>query len=156
MFKMNSRPLYLAHHGIKGMKWGVRRFRNKDGSLTAAGKKRYGKGDAKQINKAQMQVISGSRQVTGGLRSINSLSNTGPRNRYNRRPNLTQEEMDRMSDKDLRDLVNRLNLEQQYSDLTRDTESRSRISSGLDYTDAILSIAGGALTVAAALKILRG
>lgn len=30
----------LAHHGIKGMKWGVRRFQNKDGSLTAAGKKR--------------------------------------------------------------------------------------------------------------------
>ena len=30
----------LRHHGIKGMKWGVRRFQNKDGSLTAAGKKR--------------------------------------------------------------------------------------------------------------------
>lgn len=32
----------LTHHGILGMKWGVRRFQNKDGSLTAAGKKRYG------------------------------------------------------------------------------------------------------------------
>ncbi len=32
---------YLAHHGIKGMKWGVRRFQKKDGSLTPAGKKRY-------------------------------------------------------------------------------------------------------------------
>ena len=31
----------LYHHGIKGMKWGVRRFQNEDGSLTAAGKKRY-------------------------------------------------------------------------------------------------------------------
>ena len=31
---------YLAHHGIKGQKWGVRRFQNKDGSLTAAGKNR--------------------------------------------------------------------------------------------------------------------
>ena len=31
----------LYHHGIKGMKWGVRRFQNKDGSLTPAGKKRY-------------------------------------------------------------------------------------------------------------------
>lgn len=30
----------LTHHGIKGMKWGVRRFQNKDGSLTAAGKRR--------------------------------------------------------------------------------------------------------------------
>ena len=31
----------LAHHGIKGMKWGVRRYQNKDGSLTAKGRKRY-------------------------------------------------------------------------------------------------------------------
>lgn len=32
---------YLAHHGVKGMKWGVRRYINEDGSLTEAGKKRY-------------------------------------------------------------------------------------------------------------------
>lgn len=32
--------LYLAHHGVKGQKWGVRRYQNKDGSLTEAGKKR--------------------------------------------------------------------------------------------------------------------
>lgn len=32
----------LTHHGIKGQKWGIRRFQNKDGSLTAAGKKRRG------------------------------------------------------------------------------------------------------------------
>lgn len=32
---------YLEHHGILGMKWGVRRFQNEDGTLTDAGKKRY-------------------------------------------------------------------------------------------------------------------
>ena len=32
---------YLAHHGILGMKWGIRRYQNKDGTLTEAGKKRY-------------------------------------------------------------------------------------------------------------------
>ena len=31
----------LYHWGIKGMKWGVRRYRNEDGTLTEAGKKRY-------------------------------------------------------------------------------------------------------------------
>lgn len=33
---------YLMHHGIKGQKWGVRRYQNPDGTLTESGKKRYG------------------------------------------------------------------------------------------------------------------
>lgn len=32
---------YLAHHGIKGQKWGIRRYQNEDGTLTQAGKERY-------------------------------------------------------------------------------------------------------------------
>lgn len=33
--------VYLEHHGIKGQRWGVRRYQNSDGSLTSAGRKRY-------------------------------------------------------------------------------------------------------------------
>lgn len=34
---------YIKHHGILGQKWGIRRYQNKDGSLTEEGKKRYAK-----------------------------------------------------------------------------------------------------------------
>lgn len=40
--KVEMNTSELTHWGIKGMKWGVRRYQNKDGSLTAAGEKRYG------------------------------------------------------------------------------------------------------------------
>lgn len=41
---------YLMHHGIYGQKWGVRRFQNPDGSLTEAGRKRYGVGAGEGID----------------------------------------------------------------------------------------------------------
>lgn len=41
----------LYHYGVKGQKWGVRRYQNKDGSLTPAGKKRYGLGDNGELVK---------------------------------------------------------------------------------------------------------
>jgi hypothetical protein len=47
-FNLASRQFddeHLEHWGIKGMKWGRRRFQNKDGSLTPEGKKRYGDND---------------------------------------------------------------------------------------------------------------
>lgn len=33
-------PDYMYHYGIKGMRWGVRRYQNDDGTLTSVGKKR--------------------------------------------------------------------------------------------------------------------
>jgi len=52
---MNS---YLYHHGILGQKWGVRRFQNKDGSYTSAGKKRYSSGfDAKKYKEERKKYL---------------------------------------------------------------------------------------------------
>ena len=45
----------LYHHGIKGQKWGERRFQNEDGSLTAAGRERYGLSNLKSIVSTRQQ-----------------------------------------------------------------------------------------------------
>lgn len=160
-FKMD----YLAHHGIKGQKWGVRRFQNKDGTRTAAGKSRYYDDKGKKTSegkileeqtKNQKNAISGAQSVVSGAQKISNISGEQPRNRYNTRKVLTQEEMDQMSNKELQELVTRMNLEQQYSSLTQDKVSRSKVDTGLRYADAVLSIVGGALTIAVAYKTLRG
>lgn len=56
---------YLEHHGIKGMKWGVRRFQNKDGSYTSFGKKRYGVGDGESYGGVKNALRSAGRKITG-------------------------------------------------------------------------------------------
>lgn len=56
---------YIYHHGIKGMKWGIRRFQNEDGSLKTAGKKRYADGapKSKANNGTRSKASSGSRKT---------------------------------------------------------------------------------------------
>ena len=57
----------LYHHGIKGQKWGVRRFQREDGSLTTEGQKRYDGGQGKTGSKPSAQSNSNN---NGGLEYI--------------------------------------------------------------------------------------
>ena len=59
--------LYLSHHGIKGMHWGVRRYENYDGTLTPAGRKKYAKlaskydkKSSKSLKKAAVKGVVGT------------------------------------------------------------------------------------------------
>ena len=45
---------YLIHHGIEGQKWGVRKYQNEDGSLTSAGRARYGEGTREGLRNATL------------------------------------------------------------------------------------------------------
>lgn len=61
MWQYNYGP-ELYHHGIKGMRWGVRRFQRKDGSLTPAGKKRYSDDDSKAEQSSKKKGLTSNQK----------------------------------------------------------------------------------------------
>lgn len=75
---LNYDAYYLEHHGIKGQKWGIRRFQNEDGTLTNAGRKRKGfkeraKGAGQKIKNAPVGTKAG---VAGGLLAAKSIKDS--------------------------------------------------------------------------------
>ena len=69
----------LTHFGILGMKWGVRRYQNKDGSLTRAGIFRYGQPDSPQVAKAKEKVEAAKAQRVKATKAYFSSPNTSSR-----------------------------------------------------------------------------
>ena len=79
----------LSHHGIKGMRWGIRRFQNPDGSLTDEGKRRYHMSDEdayreyraekKKIDRqtGNRATVAGAGSLFGGVTTLASLGAAG-------------------------------------------------------------------------------
>ena len=138
----------LKHYGIKGMKWGVRRFQNSDGSLTADGKKRYSGDNLKDIQK----------QVNQGKNVDDGVKKTKAKAAEKRTEKKIKDDLSQMSDKELRDIVNRLNMEERYMQVmkSRDVQvGKSKADKILDYAGTALTIGSSALSIMIAIKELQ-
>lgn len=92
---MNS---YLEHFGIKGQHWGVRRFQNEDGSYTAEGKERYGRGVSGGISPVVPAMVA--KKVATKLIKRHTIKKEIEKNELNK-------DRERISKKDITRLVNK-------------------------------------------------
>lgn len=204
----------LSHHGIKGQRWGVRRFQNKDGTLTAKGKKRYKDSgeDVKNMSNEELRArinrlrnektymdltkkeskiskvadsfqkksslasksvetqknltkLKGGKteayDVAGqGIKAVNKSASIAKKvDKMVTEPKHVQKtraKLDAMTDDELRDIVTRLDLEKQFSDISRDTRNRGKVTVGeiLDVVGDTLAIAASVTGIAVGVKAL--
>ena len=174
----------LYHWGTKGMKWGQRRYQNKDGSLTAAGKKRYardarekgyGKQDddgtyykqaGKKGGRKETLDVDAERYVTEDMQRskrviddsaqlAGKLKNVNDKSIKNTPK--TRMDLSDMSDQELRNKINRELLERQYNDVFNPpqvSKGKETASKVLDTAGDVLVVAGAAVGLALSLREL--
>lgn len=110
---MNQYELY--HHGVLGMKWGVRKYQNADGTLTVAGKQRYGKrtdSEHEDYRRAHSRQRSSS-----------------------------------MSDAELRAILNRLQMDRQYSEILSSPAKKSGFKAAMQIITNVNAVSAGVSTL---------
>lgn len=117
---------YLAHYGVLGMKWGVRRYQRPDGTRTPLGKK----------HEKQLRETPSREEL---------LKSTDPKLLYKHR--------DQLTDRELRERVNRIQTEQDLERLLKNTQKESQ---GKIFAKRVIGQVGTMAATAIATSIFKG
>ena len=109
----------LYHWGIKDMRWGVRRYQNKDGSLTPAGRKRYGD------------------RISNAAKKIKEKYNATKTAKILKAEKNKPKSVKALSDEELRTKIERLRLEDTYNQLTQSLKP-TKVSKGKQFVSGVL------------------
>lgn len=160
----------LAHYGVLGMKWGVRRYQNKDGSLTDAGRKRYDRDVRENLAKKKENRIDTSKpdperwakeDLTRIKKSVDNMSSlVKETQKINEKytPKKGRLDLSQMSDKELQKKIDRENLERKYNDLfnvERASKGKQFVENALEAAGTVLVVGSSALSIALAIKELK-
>lgn len=134
----------LYHYGVKGMKWGVRRTPAQLGHDT-------GKIDLQKTKKK----VDAANTIVNETRNIN---NNVSKKQAKKVQKQKMAEVKSMSDQELRERVNRLNMEQQYMRMSSEqmNAGRANINSVLNNVGTVVNVASSALAIAVAIQKLKG
>ena len=169
----------LYHHGIKGMRWGIRRYQNEDGTLTEIGRRRLSGGGKKDkgvsfdgrghldddpsnlrkaYSKIRENVAEDNRNLSSALNSGSNIAGIGSRMAARSESKklakaASKIDVSQMSDAELRNRINRMNMERQYKQLQAEqiSKGRGRVSGFLSTAGDVLAVGASAASIAVAI-----
>lgn len=143
----------LKHWGVKGMRWGIRRYQNRDGTLTEAGKKRYAKEMEKL--KAEEKMLKNKERTKAKLDKLEELRKSNEERKQNlgegkskkteekkhEPPKMEKKAVKDMTDDELAARKARLQMEKDYKDLMNQTRD-NQINKAKTFVENIINKSG--------------